>query len=928
MINEESFSNSSSKQKIKTAINIDRKQIELLTNRRGKEFLTHCQTQILKGKEFLNLTSKGVDFFTKSKLRIYDQNLLQANNEIQNMLNTSISHLTGKKKEDDSESQNSIESIPEIDLFTHKTVLRKKKTSHNDNTNNAQHSNFMDNNNNDSIEEIKNASSRSNKKSIDDIASVASEKTVSVKSEKKEEKISKKVSLTTIRKMMSKRRAMMSLPNVYDSFCDEEIDIDDIDAKDSFHISPDHPLLIYWELLITILILYSITISPYLLAFSIDNLPYKVIDIISDFVFLCDLVLNFFIGYFDSDNDTLVSSKAKIAVHYLKSFFIVDLISSIPFSLISTVFINNDDNIKNLSQFQKIDGIRKIFRLLKWMKLFKIFKYSNQSISSSDKKENINLISSFTKTKIGIFLKFLIFITLLIHCCSCMWIFIGQLYKNNTTTDSWLNLPQMRNKPQSYIYVSSLYFLMNSMLSDGYGDITATSLIERLFMICFMMVGCAVYSLMLTTLSSIFSRIDPKTYEFAHKECVLEQLRCEYPISDSLYDNIKKALKHDYYKWKEDQLKLLDSLPGSLRNDLYLKMNENQIKHLHFFKNQSYDFILFTVPLLKSVQYSKDDMIISVGNLVEEMFMIIRGTVSLRIGYKYNNYEIGVLRYGEHFGDIIMYLNDQSNYDIKIKSKTAELFCLSKTNFANIKLNFREAVDQILKYSYRVFSQIEQKRKSAIEYYAKKGKFEGFKMNYLIQNEHTIKDNDNIFEDNSWMKGTETFHPQQSINSNINPYENNNTISNRSFTSNHFAPLSPRKSLRRPSVAFLQKFQNFQQRDNMIYINNLNINYNNNSFNRAPSLDLLDIKKRRVNADIGLDTSQQLMESKIYNKEAFLQSLNQKIENNAMMNQNKNLLQNYIINFIEEKEEQTKLSKMIRKLNQIEKELKCKKKQI
>ena len=124
MINEESFSNSSSKQKIKTAINIDRKQIELLTNRRGKEFLTHCQTQILKGKEFLNLTSKGVDFFTKSKLRIYDQNLLQANNEIQNILNTCISHLTGKKKEDDSESQNSIESIPlTIGIFSHKSIL-------------------------------------------------------------------------------------------------------------------------------------------------------------------------------------------------------------------------------------------------------------------------------------------------------------------------------------------------------------------------------------------------------------------------------------------------------------------------------------------------------------------------------------------------------------------------------------------------------------------------------------------------------------------------------------------------------------------------------------------------------------------------------------------------------------------------------------
>ena len=58
------------------------------------------------------------------------------------------------------------------------------------------------------------------------------------------------------------------------------------------------------------------------------------------------------------------------------------------------------------------------------------------------------------------------------------------------------------------------------------------------------------------------------------------------------------------------------------------------------------------------------------------------------------------------------------------------------------------------------------------------------------------------------------------------------------------------------------------------------------------------MKKRRINND-----SSQIEFQMYYNKEAFLQSLNQKIENNGMMNHNKNFIQNYIIDYLEEKEE-------------------------
>ena len=85
------------------------------------------------------------------------------------------------------------------------------------------------------------------------------------------------------------------------------------------------------------------------------------------------------------------------------------------------------------------------------------------------------------------------------------------------------------------------------------------------------------FSYILTALSSIFSQIDTKTQIFTEKEIILNQIRVEYSMPQTLFDKIRKALKNDFTQWKEDQLKLIDSLPGSLRNNLYLKMHEREI---------------------------------------------------------------------------------------------------------------------------------------------------------------------------------------------------------------------------------------------------------------------------------------------------------------------------------------------------------------
>ena len=55
-------------------------------------------------------------------------------------------------------------------------------------------------------------------------------------------------------------------------------------------------------------------------------------DVSVDVTFIVDIIINFRTTFVNS-NDEVVSHPGKIAVHYLKGWFIIDLVAAIPFDL-------------------------------------------------------------------------------------------------------------------------------------------------------------------------------------------------------------------------------------------------------------------------------------------------------------------------------------------------------------------------------------------------------------------------------------------------------------------------------------------------------------------------------------------------------------------------------------------------------------------
>ena len=108
-----------------------------------------------------------------------------------------------------------------------------------------------------------------------------------------------------------------------------------LDKQRECLILPGTTFSIIWTFVVLGLLLYTAIVTPFSIAF-IDNPPlgFIIFEIIIDFLFMTDIIINFFTPYYSKG--VLIKDKAKIAKNYIKSWFFIDLIACIPFNLISS----------------------------------------------------------------------------------------------------------------------------------------------------------------------------------------------------------------------------------------------------------------------------------------------------------------------------------------------------------------------------------------------------------------------------------------------------------------------------------------------------------------------------------------------------------------------------------------------------------------
>uniref|UniRef100_A0AAY4ALP3 Ion transport domain-containing protein n=1 Tax=Denticeps clupeoides TaxID=299321 RepID=A0AAY4ALP3_9TELE len=106
------------------------------------------------------------------------------------------------------------------------------------------------------------------------------------------------------------------------------------------------PFKAVWDWVILLLVIYTAIFTPYSAAFLLSDeeeaamqrcgyscSPLNVVDLIVDIMFIVDIVINFRTTYVNT-NDEVVSQPLRIAVHYFKGWFLIDMVAAIPFDLL------------------------------------------------------------------------------------------------------------------------------------------------------------------------------------------------------------------------------------------------------------------------------------------------------------------------------------------------------------------------------------------------------------------------------------------------------------------------------------------------------------------------------------------------------------------------------------------------------------------
>ena len=469
-------------------------------------------------------------------------------------------------------------------------------------------------------------------------------------------------------------------------------------------ILPDNPYKKMWDLLIAFLILYSAIITPYEIAFS-DTNKVSWFEILIDILLAIDIVLTFFSAYTD-DEENLVKNHRKIIKKYLKSWFIIDIISVLPVSY----FFNSSGKFSGLT---KISKLPKLYRLVKLTKLLRITKMSS--------KGNLNKVTKFFMEKLKInanverLFFFVLTFLLMNHLCACFWYFMAKI--EDFSPDSWVVRLGYIDSSNIELYIISFYWTLTTVTTVGYGDITAGTTIERIYNLFIMSFGVLLYSFAIGSLSSIVSTLDQKSEEMNQKLQILSSIKKEFNLEQNIYDKVRKVIKYDLSRNQKDKMVFLQELPNKLRIELSQIMHDKVIQNFYFFRDQPSDFFAYVAPLLKPVKFSQNDYLYKCQDMIDEMYFVAKGTVIFCLEKKYGEKEIREIKKNNNFGEIEMCLNEKLSFNIKIKSRNCELFVLKKNDFLRLSVNFKEFIESFLHKSLMKYLKFnEEKNKMMKEF--------------------------------------------------------------------------------------------------------------------------------------------------------------------------------------------------------------------
>jgi len=402
-------------------------------------------------------------------------------------------------------------------------------------------------------------------------------------------------------------------------------------------INPDDMRKIKWDLVLGVMILYSVMIIPFRLSFGVESTGgYYILDWTIDCFFFLDICASFRTAYWHSyDSEVLVCVPSAISAKYLKSWFTVDFLSTVPIDVIfeailsgsasaSTADTESGDGDGGLRSLKLIRVLR-LVRLLKLVRLMKLGKNMGHLEEFMDVGDGV--------IKLGKLVGQLFFLA---HLFGCFWFFItGDKKENLASQDStqpWWKATSVGESTESQ-YIASLYWAFTTMTTVGYGDIVPTTNGERIYATLIMILGATVFGYIVGNVAGLVTAENATNKRESVWSTTTQWIE-EQNIAISQKSRIKQ---HYEWLWQThsvfDEKQIFSVLPTVLKNEVINQIHHEFLVKIAIFKQPRFrndeGFTAYILSCMRPEFCPAGEYIIVPGRTAKCMHFLLQGIAEL-----------------------------------------------------------------------------------------------------------------------------------------------------------------------------------------------------------------------------------------------------------------------------------------------------------
>ncbi|CAN0865506.1 Potassium channel SKOR [Linum grandiflorum] len=431
-------------------------------------------------------------------------------------------------------------------------------------------------------------------------------------------------------------------------------------------IHPDNRVYRAWSKFILVWAVYSSFFTPMEFGF-FRGLPNNlfILDIVGQIAFLLDIILQFFISYRDPLTYRMVYNRTPIALRYLKSHFIVDLLGCLPWDII-----------------YKACGHKEGVRYLMWIRLWRVRKVI-EFFHKLEKDIRINYL--FTRI-----IKLIAVELYCTHTAACIFYYLATTLPASNEGYTWIgslklgdySYAQFRDIDIWKRYTTSLYFAIVTMATVGYGDIHAVNLREMIFVMIYVSFDMILGAYLIGNMTALIVK-GSKTEKYRDKMTDLIKYMNRNRLGRDIRNQIKGHLRLQY-EHSYTEASVLQDIPISIRakisETLYLPIIEN----ITLFNGCSTDFINQIAVRLHEEFFLPGEIILEQGSVVDQLYFVCQGALEeVGMGEDGSEETVKFLQPNTSFGEVSILCNIPQPYTVRV-CELCRLLRLDKQSFSDI----------------------------------------------------------------------------------------------------------------------------------------------------------------------------------------------------------------------------------------------------